>query len=112
VWLCLKESPGVEAITQLGLLVVKGQVAVKTLTLEQSDANRHLLAEELATEYTKTLEHLTKRLGYPKPNIEGIEQDYLQLCTRIVTAQETLGVAIPILEAQCEFEELLASTPA
>jgi hypothetical protein len=112
VWLCLDEAPGLNHIAHLGLLVTKGQVTVKTLTLEFSEANRLLLAEELAAEYAKTLEHLTKRLGYPKPTIEAIEADYLTLCERIMKAQETLGVEIPILEQQCMFEELLATTEA
>jgi len=110
VWLCLGKAPALEDVTTLGTLVSTGSVTISTLTLDQSEANRLMLAEELAKEYVAKLERLTKRLALPKPNLEAIERDYMEVCIRIRNGEEMLGVKIPCLSEQVTFEEALAST--
>ena len=112
VWLCLGEAAAVEEVAALGTLVCAGSITLSTLTLDQSEANRLMLADELAKEYLGKLERLTKRLALAKPNLEAIERDYMEVCARIRNAEEMLGVPIPCLQQQVEFEEALASTPA
>jgi len=112
VWLCLGKAAALEDVATLGTLVSSGNVTLSTLTLDQSEANRLMLAEELAKEYLSKLERLTKRLTLPKPNLEAIERDYMAVCVRIRNGEEILGVKIPCLSQQIEFEEALASTPA
>jgi len=109
VWLCLTDAPALEDVATLGTLVSVGSVTLSTLTLDQSEANRLMLAEELAKEYLGKLERLTKRLALPKPNLEAIERDYIVVCTRIRQAEEMLGVKIPCLSEQITFEEALVS---
>lgn len=110
VWLCLGQAAALEDVATLGTLVSAGSVTLSTLTLDQSEANRLMLAEELAKEYTGKLERFTKRLALPKPNLEAIEKEYMEVCVRIKNAEEMLGVKIPCLAEQVVFEEALAST--
>jgi len=112
VWLCLGNAPALEEVATLGTLVSSGSVTLSTLTLDQSEANRLMLADELAKEYLGKLERLTKRLALPRPNLEAIERDYMAICVRIRQAEEMLGVKIPCLNEQIAFEEVLATTPA
>jgi len=112
VWLCLGEAAALEDVATLGTLVSTGSVTLSTLTLDQSEANRLMLAEELAKEYLGKLERLSKRLALPRPNLEAIERDYMEVCARIRHAEEMLGVQVPCLAEQVTFEEALASTPA
>ncbi len=111
VWLCLGNAPALEEVATLGTLVSAGSVTLSTLTLDQSESNRLMLADELAKEYLGKFERLTKRLALPRPNLEAIEQDYMAICFRIRQAEEMLGVKIPCLSEQIAFEEVLASTP-
>jgi len=110
VWLSLGEAAALEEVATLGTLVCAGSVTLSTLTLDQSEANRLMLADELAKEYVSKLERLTKRLALAKPNLEAIERDYMEVCTRIRNAEELLSVKVPCLVQQIEFEEVLAST--
>jgi len=110
VWLCLGDTAAFEEIATLGTLVCAGSVTLSMLTLDQSEANRLMLADELAKEYLSKLERLTKRLALPKPNLEAIERDYMEVCVRIRNAEEMLGVKVPCLAEQVTFEETLAST--
>lgn len=110
VWLCLGEAAALEDVVTLGTLVSAGSVTLSTLTLDQSEANRLMLAEELAREYLAKLERFTKRLALPKPNLEAIEKEYMEVCERIKQAEQMLGVKIPCLGEQIVFEEALAST--
>jgi hypothetical protein len=109
VWLCLRDTPAMQAIAELGTLVCQGSVTLQTLTLEQSDANRQLLADELAQEYIAQLGKLSKRLDYPTPNLETIERDYLVLCEKIRSAEALLGLPIACLSEQVTFEQALAT---
>lgn len=110
VWLCLGDAAALEEVASLGTLVCAGNVTLSTLTLDQSEANRLMLADELAKEYVSKLERLTKRLALAKPNLEAIERDYMEVCTRIRNAEEMLSVKVPCLAEQIAFEDVLANT--
>ena len=108
-WLALGETPGLRHVTHLATLLTTGSLTVRTLSLEQSEANRTMLAEELAGEYVRKFDKLAVRLALPKPKTEEIERAYMQLTEQIRQSEQLLGVQIPCLAEQIAFECALAA---
>jgi hypothetical protein len=84
-----------------------GSVTLALLSLDNVQANKELLAGELAREFTSQCEELQKRLGYTAPNVPAITRDYDTLVARVAQVEGLLGVEVPCYEALMHVEQAL-----
>lgn len=109
---CVSESR-MDAIRRAAIIfgiLDTGYVAVRTLTLDNSEENRREVAEHIAENVIDPqFEDLICRAEGPGPNVERLEQEYEELINKIDEIQAWLDTEIPCIEMQEMFEIALSA---
>jgi len=85
----------VEALRVLLEPVCSGTVTCRLLSLDNTPANRQLLAEELAEKFQEELTALAELLTIPDPNLKRTRKLYLALEARVQQAEAALELEVP-----------------
>ena len=81
-----------------------GTIRFSLLSLENSQANREALADELAQEFERAYSEIETRAEGPGPNTERLTDELMALDARRSQAERILDVTIPCDDAQTSAE--------